>query len=130
MGGGDQSIHKARAGAIDIEGRGDTTKATLEHAGGGGRDEIGGHGGHDDQINILMGDAGSRQAIFDGVPSEITGTYSGFGLVAFADPGSLDDPLAIATKGGEVIVGDDFGRQVGSGGRDAKAGKFSEPASP
>lgn len=100
MGGGDQGIHEARASAVDIEGRGDTTESTLEHAGGGGCDEIGGHRGHDNQVDILMGDVGSSQAILNSMPSEITGSDPRFGLMAFADTGSLDDPLAIAAERG------------------------------
>ena len=108
------------AGRGDIE-TGGFARADLRlHETGGRRENhIGGGGRDQDEIDLFRGNAGLLHRSQSGLGGHVAGLFVGRGDPAFLDPGAGRDPLVVGLDDlREVLVGEDFFRQITAGADD------------
>ena len=114
---------EAAADRLQVEPDGAERAELALHGHRAGREGVVRGGGREhDQVDPLGADAGVGERRGGGGPGEIGGQLALGRDVALADAGALDDPgIAGVDRAGELVVGDDPGRQIGAAANDARA---------
>ena len=115
-----QAVDETRAGGFQVKGRGAVgADLALHQAGGRGKGHVRRDRGHDDQVDLLGGDAGALHGAQGGLRGQVGGEFVLGGQPALFDAGAGGDPLV----GGvhhlfQVGVGEDLGGHIGADAAD------------
>ena len=102
-----QRVDEARTDRLDIEGNAHgATQLALNDGGDRRKDQIGGGGRDDDQVDVVGGPAGGLQSPARGGHGQVRDRLIVGGLMALADTCALDDPgIGCVDELGQVVVG-------------------------
>ena len=119
---GDERVHEAGAGGLNLDRRADQAEPVLHEARGRGERHVRREGAENEQVAVLRGLAGLGEEVVGGFDAQIGSGLVGGRVAAFQDAGALDDPVGVEAEAGvEVVVADDHVRDVLAGADDPDA---------
>ena len=100
-----------------------------DHGGGRGEGVVGRRRRENHHVDVRRRQAGPAERVARRGDREIRGLLAVIGDVALMDPGPLHDPfMGRVDAFGELVIGDDPGRQVGAAAGDDRAARHQEAA--